>query len=418
MQAMIRDSVIVAILLIFAASQLYWLRVLGKAFERVMTPRPLQRALGVLAAGFYLYLLFYNLRFGRGGHSPVHLTLRAALLEAPFAWWLIGSLVGFIVVAAVMTAGSLVRFAHWAYRKLRAAAKETQPTAFSPGRRLFLERTALAAGTVPFLAAAYGLLYERLDIETTQKTIRLARLPKAFHGFRIAQLSDIHIGPFMSAEEIRKIADLTNRLKPDLIVLTGDFVTWDPQTQGAVVDALSGLKAPFGVLGCLGNHELWTGTEDSITQLFARKGVRILRQASAPIEVQGESIHLIGVDFQSQRRMGPHGEGLVRDYLEGVERLIRPNAVNILLSHNPNSFDRAAELGIDLTLAGHTHGGQVALEFVHRNISPSRLVTDYVKGWFQKGASQLYVNRGLGTILVPIRLNAPPEITLFELVRS
>ncbi len=414
MQALMRDSVIIAILLIFAASQLYWLRVLGKAFERVMTSRPLQRALGVLAAGFYLYVLFYNLRFGRGGHSPVHLTLRAALLEAPFAWWLIGSLLGFVIVLGITIAGNVARAAGWAYRKLRAAPKETQPAAFSPGRRRFLEQTALAAGTVPFLAAAYGLLYERLDIETTRKTIRIARLPKAFHGFRIAQLSDIHIGPFMSAEEIRKIADLTNRLKPDLIVLTGDFVTWDPQTQGAVVDALSGLKAPFGVLGCLGNHETYTGTEASITRLFATRGIRILRQAATPIRSNGETLSLIGVDFQG--RFGPPLPAMT--YLRGVQQLLAPGSVNILLSHNPNSFDRAAELGIDLTLAGHTHGGQVALEFVHRNISPSRLVTDYVKGWFQKGASQLYVNSGLGTILVPIRLNAPPEITLFELVRS
>ena len=91
---------------------------------------------------------------------------------------------------------------------------------------------------------------------------------------------------------------------------------------------------------------------------------------------------------------------------------------NILLSHNPNTFDRAAELGIDLSLAGHTHGGQVTLEFVHRGLSPSRLITPYVAGWFQKPGGQLYVNRGIGTIGVPIRIGAPPEITVYELVRS
>ena len=116
--------------------------------------------------------------------------------------------------------------------------------------------------------------------------------------------------------------------------------------------------------------------------------------------------------------MAPKGEHFVREYLEGVEDLVLAGAVNILLTHNPNAFDRAAELGIDLSLAGHTHGGQVALEFVHRNISPSRLVTSYVKGWFRKGDAQLYVNSGIGTIGVPIRINAPPEITVFELVRE
>ena len=94
------------------------------------------------------------------------------------------------------------------------------------------------------------------------------------------------------------------------------------------------------------------------------------------------------------------------------------DTANILLSHNPNTFDRAAQLGIDLSLAGHTHGGQVTLEFINKNLSPSRLITDYVRGWFEKPGSQLYVNRGIGTIGVPIRFDAPPEITVFELVRA
>ena len=92
--------------------------------------------------------------------------------------------------------------------------------------------------------------------------------------------------------------------------------------------------------------------------------------------------------------------------------------MNILLSHNPNTFDRAAELGIDLSLAGHTHGGQVTLEFVNKKLSPSRLITPYVRGWFTRPGGQLYVNRGIGTIGVPIRFDSPPEITVFELTRT
>ncbi len=105
-------------------------------------------------------------------------------------------------------------------------------------------------------------------------------------------------------------------------------------------------------------------------------------------------------------------------FLNGVEDLIAPGTANILLSHNPDTFDRAAELGIDLSLAGHTHGGQAALEFISPEIAPSRLVTPYVSGLFQKPGGQLYVNRGIGTIGPPIRIGAPPEITLFELVRA
>jgi len=283
----------------------------------------------------------------------------------------------------------------------------------------------MVVGTVPFAAGAYGMIFERVNLETTRQQIRLARLPYAFDGLRIAQLSDIHIGPFMSEAEIRRVVEITNRLRADLIVLTGDYVTWDPSTQGAVVNVLAGLKAPYGVFGCLGNHELWTRTESSITRLFAATGIPILRQERVSIAAAGpgtpgvdQSLNLIGVDFQTHTSMRRRERGFVEHYLAGVDRLQRPDSVNILLSHNPNTFDRAADLGIDLSLAGHTHGGQVSLEFVHPGISPARLVSPYVRGWFQKGNAQLYVNRGIGTIGVPIRIDAPPEISVFDLVRT
>jgi predicted MPP superfamily phosphohydrolase len=262
------------------------------------------------------------------------------------------------------------------------------------------------------------LFYGRLNLEITRQRIGLARLPKSFHGFRIAQLSDIHIGPFMPENQVRNYVRMVNDLKPDLIALTGDFVTWDPSTQRSVVTALTGLHAPFGIFGCLGNHEAWSHTEDSITRMFQQVGIRILRRERVPIAAHGEAFNLIGVDFETSRRMGPGSDKFVRTYLQGVESLVLPQTANILMSHNPDTFDRAAELGIDLSLAGHTHGGQVALEFVSPEIAPSRLVTPYVAGWFQKPGGQLYVNRGIGTIGVPIRIGAPPEITVYELVLS
>jgi predicted MPP superfamily phosphohydrolase len=183
-----------------------------------------------------------------------------------------------------------------------------------------------------------------------------------------------------------------------------------------VVEALSGLRAPFGVFGCMGNHEAWAGVEDSITALFRLTGVRILRAKAVPIAIGGEWFQLIGVDFQSRNRFGPSAP--VARILGDIEGLIAPDRVNILLSHNPDTFDRAAQLGIGLSLAGHTHGGQLALEFISPQIAPSRLVTPYVAGWFRRPGGQLYVNRGIGTIGVPIRVGAPPEITVYRLTRG
>jgi hypothetical protein len=297
---------------------------------------------------------------------------------------------------------------------LRLARKEIQ----SPPRRVFLQRTANVLAAAPFAAGAYGFFKGRLDLEIKRQPIRLPRLPKAFEGFRIAQLSDIHIGPFMTGDQIRAYAALANSLKPDLTVLTGDFVTWDAATALPVVQALSGLAAPYGVLGCLGNHDAWAQVQDSITALFRQTGIRILRHERVAITANGESLNLMGIDYTTKRAMGSHSEGIVQRYLEGVDAMVDPDRVNILLSHNPDTFDRAAELGIDLSLAGHTHGGQARLEFISPQLAPSRLITPYVAGLFVKPGGQLYVNRGIGTIGVPIRIGAPPEITIYELTRG
>jgi hypothetical protein len=400
-------SIFTIVLIGFGISQLYW-GWRGYSLAARLIPARGRRlaAIGAVLA-VYLAMFAYNFSYPGRRATPVHLTWSEAVLAAPYLCWAVSSLLSFLIVLPF----AILR---WGVEKLRARPGED--VIEQPARRHFLERTAAVAASAPFVAGAYGLLYGRLNLETTEYPVRLPRLPKAFDGFRICQLSDIHIGPFMPAGEIRKYVEIANALKPDLIALTGDFVTFDPHTQGPVVEALSGLRAPFGVFGSLGNHDAWAGVEDSITELFRQTGVRILRGAAVPVSTQGEWFQLIGVDFQSRRRFGPSVP--VMHLLRNIEGLIAPDRANILLSHNPDTFDRAAELGIDLSLAGHTHGGQVALEFISPELAPSRLVTPYVAGWFRKPGAQLYVNRGIGTIGVPIRVGAPPEITVYRLTRG
>jgi uncharacterized protein len=289
----------------------------------------------------------------------------------------------------------------------------------SPGRRHFLEQTAVLISATPFVAAGYGLLHSRLDVEVVQPRIHLARLPKAFDGFRVVQLSDIHISPFTTADYIHRCVSITNELKPDLIALTGDYIAWDTEQQGEVVRTLAGLRAPFGVFGCLGNHEEESGTEESITRLFTAKGIHILRQARAPIVLGGETLNLIGIDAPNGQTETEWRRDLDRK-LRQLKELMMPETVNVLLNHgdSPHMFDRVAELGIDLMLAGHTHGGQLSLDFVHRGLNLSHLIYDYNSGWYEKNGAQLYVNRGIGTTGFPIRLAARPEISVFELSRT
>ncbi len=413
--------------LMLVASQVFWVVRIVDLGERFIPGKPRRGWLTAIASVVCLFFFAYNVGpwpIPRG--NSTHLTLRSILFQAPFWWWFVGSWVGFGLVMVFWTIDRAGRAVAWVYRKTRKAASGhaspvpaatvLDPT--SPDRRQFLEQAAVMVAAVPFLAAAYGLLYGRLDVEVTRQRIALARLPKAFEGFRIVQLSDFHISPFMTAEEIRRCVTISNGLNADLVALTGDYVADDPEAEEEVVQALAGLRAPSGVFGCLGNHEIYTETEDSITRLFAAVGIRILRQERVPIQSHDEVLNLIGVDYQQRRFSSDHDGHLVDRYLEGSEKLVIPDMVNILLSHNPNSFDRAAELGIELTLAGHSHGGQLALSFINRGLALVRPDTPYVSGWYEKTGSQLYVNRGIGTTGPPIRLGARPEITVLELVRG
>ena len=403
------------VLFFFLGGQIYFLLRAGLFIGRKIPRHTARMAAWAALAAVYTGWFALGVHAERG-HTPTHLTLSEALISAPFLWWLFSSTIAFFVVVLVWIVKAIARAVAWLARAWHPRREAPAADLAAPSRRHFLEQAVVAA---PFVAGAYGLFYGRLNLEVSHPRIRLPRLPQAFSGFRIAQLTDIHIGPFMSEQQIRKFVEIANAQKPDLIAITGDYVTWDPSTQQAVVAALSGLKAPFGVFGCLGNHEAWSGTEDSITHLFALAGIPILRGARLSISTGGEQFNLMGVDYGARRpMMVPHNKAFVRQYLHGVERLMVPGATNILLSHNPETFDRAAELGIDFSLAGHTHGGQLALEFISPEIAPSRLITPYVAGWFGLPGGQLYVSRGIGTIAAPMRVGAPPEIPVFELIRE
>src|SRR5437867_1688978 len=350
---------------------------------------------------------------------------QSMLVFAAFSWWFVGSLSAFLLMIAFGATDRAARAAGWVYRKVRtaihqySAAADAEATLLSAARRRFLERTAVLVSATPFVAAGYGLLYERQNVEVVRQRIRLARLPKAFEGFRIAQLSDIHIGPFTTADYIRRCIAITNGLEPDLIALTGDYISWDSKAQGEVVRVLAGLRAPHGVFGCLGNHEADVGIEESITRLFAAQGIRILRQERAPIWLRDDTLNLIGIDDGGDVAPMPTQEAERYRRLQQLKALVMPNMVNILLAHYPHFFANP-ELGVDLTLAGDIHGGgQLSLNFVHRGLNLGSLMgVPYIRGLYEKGGAQVYMNRGIGITGFPIRLGARPEITVFELSRT
>jgi predicted MPP superfamily phosphohydrolase len=331
--------------------------------------------------------------------------------------WLVASFFGFLAIGSV---GAIELVANFAARLLPRSGAIAG--GFSPSRRTFFQYAAVLAGGFPFLAATYGFAAGRLRYTIERVDVPVANLPPELEGLRIAQLSDIHIGDYMPPREIARAVDMANDLRPDISFVTGDFVSSEGDPLDACITELSRLRAPLGVWGCNGNHEIYAGVEDEAERLFREKGMRLLRAASTVVEHNGGRFNLLGVDYQrdhmtSGERTGP--------MLAEIEHLIRRDMPNVLLSHNPNSFHRAAELGIELSLAGHTHGGQVKFEIVDHSVSPARLISPFVAGLYrlpmpmngsQKAA--IYVNRGLGTFGFPVRIGVPPEITLLTLRRA
>lgn len=241
---------------------------------------------------------------------------------------------------------------------------------------------------------ANSLSLERVEV-------RLKRLPKKLDGFKIIQLSDIHHSPFTSIEHIERTVKVANRLRPDMFVLTGDYVSHEREYIAPVASVLGSLKAKHGIYACLGNHDHWTDA-DLVTHLFSGEGINMLVNEGVRFEAKGASFWLCGVDDHMV------GKTDVPASLVGSF----PDEMKLLLAHNPLIFREAAKLGVDLTLSGHTHGGQIKLRDDEKRLWPSRKLK---AGLHARRNSQIYITRGIGTVVVPMRYQCPPEITMLEL---
>ena len=197
--------------------------------------------------------------------------------------------------------------------------------------------------------------------------------------------------------------------------MTGDLISGRGDPLDACLRRLSTLKADAGIVGCLGNHEHYSDAEDYATVQGGQLGIRFLRGQNIPLRFGKATVNVAGVDYQ---RMSQTHTG----YLRGAERMVVAGSLNLLLSHNPDVFPIAAAQGYDLTVAGHTHGGQVNVEILSRGINPARFFTPYVYGLYRLArggrTASAYVSRGIGTIGIPTRVGAPPEISVLRLRKA
>jgi uncharacterized protein len=461
---LVRIAIGLTILTTLVLSQRFWYKAIwrGTAGWSVVWLRVAARLL--YAIGFAVILVAFARGFRMGRHG--HLSTRDAMLTIFSGLWFSSALFAYFAVKIVhgvdrvwcglrkslgarteTDAVAEARTTPAPQSHLPAAATAIAPAAATferladPSRRYFFRTATALAGATPFLSAVYGFAAERVNFQVRRIEIPVSNLPPALDGMTMAQISDIHLSGYMSREDVRRAVDLTNEQGADIAFVTGDLITGSSDPIADCVDEVRKLHAPLGVWGCNGNHEIYAKAEDAAQELFAQAGMKMLRQENALITFRGAQFNLIGVDYQRERNNNGHRTQM----LDGLEALIRRDMPNILLSHNPNTFNRAAELGVELSLAGHTHGGQIQVEILDHRLTPARFISDYVAGYFQRplflpaatrlvssakpasgngtaesvhAISSLYVNRGLGTVGAPVRLGVPPEISVLVLRRA
>ncbi len=279
-------------------------------------------------------------------------------------------------------------------------------TSWTERRRVATRRATplrtMAAGLVQLARAAFAEPYQ-LSVE--QHAIGLRRLPRELDGFRVVHLSDIHHSPFTGREQVERAVEVANSLQPDIIALTGDYVSHEREYVQPCAEMLGKLKARRGVYACLGNHDNWVDA-DLVTDLFTLAGIRVLNNEGLRFEDRGASFWLAGV----------------QDTMVGLEDLplalagSSADEMKLLLAHNPVILRRAARAGVDLVLSGHTHGGQVTWR--SERSASGRVRRRILRGLGRRGETQIYVTRGLGTVVLPVRYGCLPEVSLLTLRRT
>jgi uncharacterized protein len=279
----------------------------------------------------------------------------------------------------------------------------------SLSRRKFLGLSALTLA-----GGALGTsLYEPNEIDVSQVEITLKRLPSIFAGLRIAQLSDIHFSPFMTASHLDRVVELTNAQKPDLVMLTGDFVTATPHTSEKMAraehawpcaDVLRRIKAPLGSVAVLGNHDYEANADVVAEALSAGSRIEVLRNRAFALERDGARLWLAGIDSVTARHANPENA------LRGVPK----EECTLVAVHEPDIADELRKFPVDFQMSGHTHGGQIRLPGLGAVYLPP-WARNYPMGHYQIGELQLYTNRGVGVVGLPMRFLCPPEITVFTL---
>ncbi len=376
---------LVALLVLAGMHHLFWMRAVRDLELSAGWRRALTVLVALLALGFVaVFVLARRFPADAGGRWTLPL------------WLWLGFLFYALLVLFAIDLGLWIT----ARRARRRSARTGTPPDL--GRRLFLRRAASGAGLAGAGAISWAGERNAADeLLRPEIPVRLARLPRTLSGLRVAQLSDVHIGPLLGERFARRVVAETMRTRPDLIVITGDLVDGSVETLRHAVEPLFELRARFGVFFVSGNHEYYSGADEWLAYLAAR-GIRVLHNERVEIGERGASFDLVGIPDHSARSRGaPHAPDLERA-LAGRD----PERESILLAHQPRQIADAEGRDLGLQLSGHTHGGQL-WPFG----SLVLLAQPYLHGLHvHEGRTQIYVSRGTGFWGPPMRVGNPAEI--------
>ncbi len=353
---------------------------LAGLFVRAGLPVHTSWVLAVTAQGLHLTVLFGRLLLWQDDRRAS--VWRTWLVDVPAAVWASACFVG--AVPSMFSLGVLL---------LRGLALHPPPTV-----------VVLSVVYLPAVfLAVWGSTVGRVHPRITVLDVPIPGLSKAFDGYRIVQLSDIHCGPYLPRWVYRSWARKALTLRPDLLAVTGDFIASGVGYVSDVTDFFAHLKAPDGIFACLGNHDRFDDG-NAVAESITRGGGTVLHNQGTPLTRGNSALWIAGIDDRWSHR--DDLDAALRDKPQGVP--------TVLLAHDPDQFPSIAARGVQLTLSGHTHGGQFAVPWLPK-VNLARLRSKFTVGMYRLGESVVYVHLGNGTSGPPTRVGAPPEIAVLVL---
>lgn len=293
------------------------------------------------------------------------------------------------------------------------SSKKSQKQIVTEDRRDFLSAAGWTMAATPFILTSNGSFNAISKVIVKRVNIPITNLDPGLDGFTIAQISDLHLGSYPDKDIIKTTISKLENLNADAILVTGDYVNGHPSEYENFYSTMNKFKKFDKVYGCLGNHDHYMNDRDhgNLIDMINSSGIELIINDNIVFEKNRNTFNLAAIDNT--------GHGQFFGDFDKTFKNVDPNLSTVLLAHDPKNWDKTIKnnLNADLTLSGHTHGGQVVIEFMGERFSPVSSIYKQWSGLYSNGDQHIYVNTGLGTVGPPIRIGVPPEITLIKLVR-